>query len=122
MVKANKVQLASKIKSQTPTSLASIAFYGIAGIIFLILLPFSGFPPHVGLLGISSVFAAYGLLFQRRWAIWLVAALFFVATVFSLYTIYFTLSTDVITAAGMIAYAILTWVFTIIVAKKPKEY
>ena len=122
MVKANKVQLASKIKAQTPISLASIAFYGIAGIIFLILLPFSGFPPHIGLLGITSVFAAYGLLFQRRWATWLVAGLFFVASVFSLYTLYFTINTDVVTAGGMIVYAVLTWVFTIIVAKRPKEY
>ena len=113
MVKANhKCNLASKIKTQTPTSLASIAFYGIAGIIFLIMLPLSGFPPHVGLIGITSIFAAYGLLIQRKWANWLVAALFFVATVFSLYTLYFVISTDIVAAAGMIAYAILTWIFT----------
>jgi hypothetical protein len=116
------VQLTSKLKTQTPLSLASIAFYGVAGLILLIMLPLSGFPPHIGLLGITSVFAAYGLHFQRRWATWLVAALFFVATVFSLYTLYFVISTDAITAAGMAAYAILTWVFTLIVARKPKEY
>ena len=116
------MQLTSNLKTQTPMSLASIAFYGVAGIILLIMLPLSGFPPHIGLLGITSVFAAYGLLFQRRWATWLVVALFFVATVFSLYTLYFVINTDAITAVGMVAYAILTWVFTLIVAKKPKEY
>jgi hypothetical protein len=107
----------SKIKTQTPMSLASIAFYGIVGIILLIMLPFSGFPPHVGLLGITSIFAAYGLLFQRKWATWLVAALFFVATTFSLFTLYYVIATDAVAAASMIAYAVLTWIFTIIVIK-----
>ena len=107
----------SKIKTQTPMSLASIAFYGIVGIILLIMLPLSGFPPHVGLLGITSIFAAYGLLFQRKWATWLVAALFFVATTFSLFTLYYVVATDAVAAASMIAYAVLTWVFTIIVIK-----
>jgi len=116
------VQLISRIKTQTTTSLASIAFYGVVGIIFLIMLPLSGFPPHVGLLGIASIIAAYGLLFQRKWSTWLVVALFFVATVFSLYTLYFVIGTDAIAAAGMIAYAVLTWIFTIIVVKKSKEY
>ncbi len=116
------MQLPSKFKMQTPTSLASIAFYGIVGIIFLILLPITGFPPDVALLGITSLIAAYGLLMGRRWATWLVTALFFVATVFSLYTLYFVIGTDIIATAGMLAYAILTWVFTLIVARKPKEY
>jgi hypothetical protein len=111
------VQLMSKIKTQTPMSLASIAFYGIVGIILLIMLPLSGFPPHIGLLGITSIFAAYGLLFQRKWATWLVAALFFVATTFSLFTLYYIVATDAVAAASMIAYAVLTWIFTIIVIK-----
>ena len=116
------MQLASKFKTQTPTSLASIAFYGIVGIIFLILLPFTGFPPHVGLVGITSLIAAYGLLLNRKWAPWLVGALFFVASVFSLYTLYYVITSDVIAAVGFLAYAILTWIFTIIVFKRPKEY
>jgi hypothetical protein len=107
----------SKIKTQTPMSLASIAFYGIVGIILLIMLPLSGFPPHIGLLGITSIFAAYGLLFQRKWATWLVAALFFVATTFSLFTLYYIIATDAVASASMIAYAVLTWIFTIIVIK-----
>ena len=114
------MQIASKIKTQPITSLASIAFYGIVGIIFLILLPFSGFPPHIGLLGITSIVAAYGLLMQRKWAKWLVAVLFFVATTFTFYTLYFILATDAIASAGMIVYTILTWIFTVIVLKTVK--
>jgi SNF family Na+-dependent transporter len=115
------MQLASRIKTQTPISLASVAFYGIVGIIFLVLLPVSGFPPHIALMGITSIFAAYGLLFQRKWAKWLVAALFFVATTFSLYTLYFVLATDAVASAGMIAYVVLTWIFTLVVIRKVKE-
>ena len=112
--------LASKLKTQNLASLASIAFYGIAGIIFLILLPLSGFPPHVGLTGITSLIAAYGLLKKRFWAIWLVAALFFVATTFALVTLYYVLATDALASAGMIAYAVLTWVFTAYAINKRK--
>jgi SNF family Na+-dependent transporter len=122
MVKANTMQLASKIKTQTPTSLATIAFYGVVGILLLVLLPLSGFPPHIGLMGITSLIAAYSLLMQRKWATWLVVALFFVASTFTLYTLYFVIASDALTSAGMIAYAVLTWLFTLIVIKKPKEY
>ena len=111
----------AKLKSQNPLSLATIVFYGIAGIIFLILLPLSGFPPHIGLMGIMSLITAYGLLTQRKWANWLVIGLFFVASTFTLYTLYYVITTDAVTSAGMIAYAVLTWIFTIIIIRKPKE-
>jgi len=97
------MQLASRFRTLTPTSLASVAFYGVVGIIFLILLPFTGFPPHVGLIGITSLAAAYGLIMQRKWATWLVVALFLVATVFSLYTLYFVIGSDIIATVGMFA-------------------
>jgi hypothetical protein len=116
------MQLASKLKNQTPLSLATIGFYALAGLILLVLMAMSGFPPNVGLLGITSLIAAYGLLMNRRWAKWLVAALFLVATTFTLYTLYFVISSDAVTSAGMLAYAVLTWIFTLVVAKKPVEY
>jgi SNF family Na+-dependent transporter len=112
------MQLASKLKALSPISLASIAFYAITGIIFLVLLPFSGFPPHVGLLGIVSLIAAYGLLMKRKWASWLVVALFLVASVFTIYTLYFVITTDILAAATMIIYTALTWIFTAITVKR----
>ncbi len=105
--------LASRLRMLGVGPLATIAFYGIAGIVFLVLLPFSGFPPHVALLGIVSVVAAYGLFMNRKWANWLVAVLFFVATTFSLYTLYFVVVTDAVATAGMVVYVVLTWIFTI---------
>ncbi len=115
------MQLASKLKTQPKTALASIAFYGIAGIILLVLLPLSGFPPHVGLTGIASLIAAYGLLMERKWAKWLVAVLFFVATTFTTYTLYYVLAFDALASAGMIAYTALTWIFTVLVLRKHAE-
>jgi hypothetical protein len=106
------MQLASKLKIENLGSLATIAFYGLVGIILLVLMAISGFPPHVGLMGITSILAAYGIFKKRFWSIWLIVALFFVATTFSLFTLYYVLSTDALATAGMITYAILTWIFT----------
>ncbi len=104
--------LISKLKAEQPLSLATIAFYGLAGLILLIMLPLSGFPPHIGLLGIVSLITAYGLLTKRFWSTWLVVALFFVVTASTLYTLYYIIGTDIITSAAMIAYLVLTWFFT----------
>jgi hypothetical protein len=93
-------------------ALAPIAFYGVAGIMLLVLLPFANFPPHIALTGIVSLITAYGLFMKRFWAKWLVIAMFFVATTLSLYTVGFIMFTDWITSVIMIAYAVLTWVFT----------
>ncbi len=117
------MSLASKLKMQSIGSLAPMAFFGIAGIIFLVLLPLSGFPPHVALLGIVSVVAAYGLFMNRKWARWLVVVLFFVATTFSLYTLYYVVASDALATASLIAYLVLTWIFTIYLlrTRKPIE-
>ena len=114
--------LASKLKigSFSPISLASIAFYGLAGIILLVLMATSGFPPDVALIGIVSVITAYGLFVRRGWALWLAVALFFVVTTFTLFTLYFVIATDAVAAAGMAAYAVLTWVFTLLIVWKRK--
>jgi SNF family Na+-dependent transporter len=111
---------ASKLGGQNLGSLATIAFYGLSGIVFLVMLALSGFPPHIALMGITSIVAAYGLFTNRKWAKWLVVALLFVATTFALYTLYYVMATDAITSVGMIVYAVLTWVFTIYVVKLRK--
>ncbi|MFB3889534.1 MAG: hypothetical protein ACE14S_08580 [Candidatus Bathyarchaeia archaeon] len=115
--------LASRLRVTNIRTLATTAFYGIVGILFLALLPLSGFPPHIALIGITSIVAAYGLFKKRFWAIWLVAALFFVATTLALYTLYFVIASDVLATAGMLAYMILTWVFTAYAAatRRPAE-
>ena len=103
---------ASALRDFSLAAIAPVAFYAAAGIIFLILLPLSGFPPHAALTGIVSLITAYALFTKRRWATWLVVILFFVATTISLYTLYFVLFSDWLASLSLLLYAILTWYFT----------
>jgi hypothetical protein len=103
---------ALRLKDASLSTLAPIIFYAATGILFLILLPLANYPPHVGLTGVMSLITAYALFMKRRWAKWLVAAVFFVATTISLYTVYFILFSNVLVSVGMLVYAIFTWYFT----------
>ena len=102
----------SKLKTMDTRALAPVAFYGAVGVLFLILLPIANFPPHIGLTGILSLITAYSLFKKRFWATWLVVAVFFVATTFSLYTLYYIILNNWIAGIAIIAYAVLTWSFT----------
>lgn len=116
------VSLATKLQIDNLGSMATTAFFGVAGILLLVFMAMSGFPPHVALIGITSIIAAFGLFKKRFWATWLVVSLFFVVTSFTLYTAFFTAGIDALATAGMIIYAILTWIFTAYaVAKRPKN-
>jgi hypothetical protein len=117
------MSFASKLKSAGIQTLAPTVFYGAVGIIFLVLLPFANFPPHVGLTGILSIVTAYGILKKRFWALWLVVAVFAVATTFSLYTLSIEGFTNWIIGASMVVYAVLTWLVTlyIVLKRKPSE-
>lgn len=93
---------------------AAFIFYAITGSIFLALLPFSHFPPHIGILGIWSLATAYGLFMKRKWALYFIVLLFFTATTFSLYTVYGLLAGAIIErsrlgSAAVIAYLVFTW-------------
>jgi len=110
----------SKLKKVGIQTLAPTVFYGAVGIIFLALLPLANFPPHIGLTGILSIMTAYGILKKRFWAIWLVVAVFAVATTFSLYTLAIIGFNNWIVGTGMIIYALLTWLFTLYIVLKRK--
>jgi hypothetical protein len=114
------VTIASKIKTFNRIELASLSFYVIAGIILLVFLPLTGFPPQLGLLGIVSLITAYGLFTKRTWAQWLVFILFIGASAFSLYTLYSIGFSSVLIAISMVAYAALTWIFTFYLLLKRK--
>jgi hypothetical protein len=117
------VSFASKLKTADFRALAPVVFYGAVGIIFLASLPFANFPPHIGLTGTLSLVTAYGIFKKRFWALWLVFALFAVATTISLYTLYVIAFTNWIVGISMIVYAVLTWLFTlyIVLKRKPTE-
>ena len=106
-----RVALDSKLKNASVGTLAPVIFYGVVGVLFLVLLPIANYPPHIGLTGVVSLIAAYGLFTKRWWALWLVVALFFVAATISLYTLYFTLLTNWLIGVGLTAYILLSLYF-----------
>ncbi len=105
----------SKLKTtKTPsiTTLVPIAFYSLVGVIFLVLLPFSNYPPHIALTGIMNLITAYSLFTKRSWAKWLVIALFLVATTLSVCTLYYVILSNWLVSLSLIAYLAFTWLFT----------
>jgi hypothetical protein len=117
------VSFMSKLKTVGIQTLVPTVFYGAVGIILLVLLPLANFPPHIGLTGVLSLVTAYGILKKRFWALWLVVALFAVATTISLYTLAVIAFTNVIVGTSMVVYAVLTWIVTlyIVLKRKPSE-
>jgi membrane protein YdbS with pleckstrin-like domain len=72
----------------------------------------------MAIIGLFSLVAGYGLLMKRNWSLYLVVILFFVATVFSLYMLYYMFMKDLIINLGSVAYLVLSWIATIYVATK----
>jgi nicotinamide riboside transporter PnuC len=114
------MSIASKLRIESKGMLAASIFYGIVGVAFLVLLPTANFPPHLAIIGILSLATAYGVVRKRIWTIWLIVILFFVATTFSAFVIYDVMPEDYVLGTSMIAYLILTWIFTAYAAEKRK--
>lgn len=115
------MSIGSRFGLESKGMVATLVFYLVVGIVFLTSLPLTGFPPHVGIIGIFSLVVAYGTLRKRSWAIWPIIILFFVATTFSGYMLYYYLLSDYILSIGMATYLILTWAFTVYVASKRRS-
>ena len=117
------MSIESKLKIESRGMFATLIFYAIVGVVFLAALPIEDFQPQLGIIGIFSLIAAYGMFKKRNWTIWFIMILFFTATVFSAMMLYWSyLQTNYILAAGMAAYLILTWVSTTYVALKRKLF
>ena len=107
------MSLKSKLKIENIGMFTAFVFYAIVGIICFAVLSMVDFGLiHIGIIGILSLITAYGLLKSRVWAIWVVATLFFIATTFSAYTLYSAFQKDLFLDVSMIAYLLLTWIFT----------
>jgi hypothetical protein len=114
------LSLGSRLKIQSKGILAASVFYTIVGVIFLVYMFIANFPPHLAIIGLFSLVAAYGLLMRRPWAIWFVIILFFTGTTFSVFMIYDVLTRNYILGIIMIAYLILTWIFTAYIVSRRK--
>jgi len=114
------MSLKSKLKIESIGMFTAFVFYAIVGIVWFAVLPMANFPPHIGLLAIFSLITAYGVFKKRIWATWLVVMLFFVVTTFSAYMLYYFVWENIFLGISMIAYLVLTWIFTTYIAIKRK--
>ena len=115
------MSLVPRLKTFKPFELASLAFYGVTGIVLLAFLPLTGYPPHVAFLGILSLITVYSLFAKRVWAPWLVAVLVIVNSTFALDVLFSIGFSNILVALSMLGYAVLTWLFTAYLLLKRKD-
>jgi hypothetical protein len=106
------MSIMSRWKIENNGMLLVSVFYIIVGIICFVVLPLALYPPHFAIIGILSLVTAYGLFMKRSWALYPVIILFLMATVLSIYTLYFLFMEDIMISISITAYLILTWVAT----------
>ncbi len=85
-------------------------------------MPFAGYAPQLGLLGILSLIVGYGVFTKRGWAPWLIFILFVAASTFTLYTLVVAGFSNALVALTLLVYFVLTWVFAIyllLIRRKP---
>ena len=116
------MSLGSKLKIESKGIFTAFVFYAVVGIICFVVLAMDFRLVHIGIIGIFSLITAYGLFKKRVWTIWFIVMLFFIVTAFSAYTLYYFLGKDLILDITMIAYLILTWVFTAYTGAKRKTF
>mgnify|MGYP001057386710 CR=1 FL=1 len=120
--------LKSRLKVENPAVLLFSAFYVIVGIVFLFIFAIYNLRLlHLGIIGVLSLIAAYGVFRMEKWAVWLVAALFLLGTTFGTITLYDsivlqTFEGGLLFHVALIAYLILTVVALIYVAAKRKDF
>ncbi|MGQ9530337.1 MAG: hypothetical protein ACUVQX_02495 [Candidatus Bathycorpusculaceae bacterium] len=116
------MSIKSKLKIGNVGISLALAFYAVVGIVCFVVLPMANFPPHIGIIGILSLITAYGLFKKRVWSVWLMVMLLFIATTFSACTLYSYFGKDILLDISVVAYLILTWIFTIYIAAKRKVF
>jgi hypothetical protein len=107
------VTITHKQKRINRIQLFTVGFYAVTGILLLAFLPFTGFPPHLGLLGIVSLITAYSVYTKRAWAPWLVFILAVGNTVFAGVTLFAEGFSNLFVTAMLIPYLVFTWIVTV---------
>lgn len=114
--------LKAKLRFEDGGMLAASVFYAVVGVICFVVLVITDLGLiHIGLLGVISLATAYGLFRRRSWALWSVYAVAVMVTVFAVSLLYFTMGSDVLIDAAMVAYLIFTWIFAAYVAAGRKK-
>ena len=123
--------LKSKLKVENLGVLATSIFYVIVGVAEAIILALSNFSLiHVAPLAVLSLITAYGLFRMKKWAVFLVTILFFLAIAFGVPVLYVSVmwetfypSVDVLLFhLALIAYLILTLISLIYVVAVRNDF
>ena len=115
------MSFATKLRSFKPLELASIVFFAVTGIILLASLPLTGYPPHVGFLGILSLITVFSLFAKRAWAPWLVAILFITITGFTVVTLASAGFNNLLVALSLLGYFVLALLLTAYILLRRKD-
>ncbi|NLB75201.1 MAG: hypothetical protein GX799_01865 [Crenarchaeota archaeon] len=107
------MSIATKQKRIQRVKMVSTGFFVGTGALLLAFLPFTGFPPHLGFLGIVSLIAAFSIYMKRIWASWLVFILLVSNTVFSTVTLYSVGLSNLLVTTMMLPFLVLTWVIAV---------
>ncbi len=114
------MSIVSKLTESKDFLIISV-FYIIVAVLSFVLVPMTGYPPHMVIIGLFSLVAGYSLLMKRSWSLYLVVTMFLIATVFSAYMLYYMFTKDILIDLGATSYLVLTWIATIyVVAKRVK--
>ncbi len=122
--------LKSKFKVENPVAFLFSVFYIVAGVVelgYLITESARAAPPHIGVLGLLSLIAAYGLFKMRKWSVLLVTALFFLGITFGAITLYNSAILQTFEGAlqfhtALIAYMIMLFIAFVYVVATRKEF
>lgn len=112
---------ASIFRMENLGRLAIFTFYAVVGVIcFVVLAIVDSRLIHVGVIGILNLITAYGLLKKRIWVVWTIVVLFFITTVFSGFTLYYSFERNLFLNLVMIVYLVLSWLFTAYAATRAR--
>jgi len=116
-----------KLKVENSVMLLFSIFYAIVGIAFLSTFVIYDLQLlHLGIIGVLSLITAYGMFRMKKWVIWLIVVLFFLGNTVGIITL--TLASGwpaefgVLLQLPLIIYLIITWVISIYVVAKRKEF
>ena len=120
--------LKSRFKIEDSVVFLFSVFYIIAGAVEVLYLGVERFtaPPHIGVLGLLSLIAAYGLFRMKKWSVLLVTALFLLGMTFGVTTLYNSIILQTFEGAllfhmALIVYMIMLLIaFVYVVAKREK--
>ncbi len=107
-------------------------FYAVVGCLLLAYLILTRFaaPPNIGVLGLLSLTAAYGLIRMSRWSVTLVIALFFIGITFGTTSLYPSVVKETFNPnlemllfhLALVAYLVMTTLATIYVVSRRRRF